>query len=708
MTDATMTDAAASAFDRLSPAVRYHIANTLGFGGLRPVQELTAHAILDGDNAVVLAPTAGGKTEAAFLPLLSQMDAEQWEGPSVIYLSPIKALLNNQEHRLTRYAAMLSRRVFKWHGDVGPSARKKFLADPADILMTTPESLEVMLVSLKVPSRRLFKHLKAVVIDEIHAFADDDRGAHLVSVLERLQRHCGYDLQRIGLSATVGNPDEIVDWLTGTSQRPSRLVDPPKPPTTPEVELDWVSTLPNAAKVIAGMHPGKKRLVFVDSRRRVEQLGELLRGAEVNTFLMHSSLSADERHQTERAFQEGSDCVIVATSTMELGIDIGDLDAVVQIDDPPSVASFLQRMGRTGRREGATANCTILCTEEEKLANAAAVLRLWRAGVVEPVEPERGAYHVLAHQLLVLALQEGGVPLSDWWAWLEGAACFRDVALDERNELVDKMLAADILHESSGRLWLGKVGEQEYGRRNFEALYAVFDAPPLLRVVWGTDEIGTVDAQFIQGLDPGACFILGGRAWQIRSVEWKKGRCGVSPAASGQHLVWQGGARLQTRAHCEALRALLVDDQADACWSPRAKKKIEEHRAEHEFLHDEPRPLVTVGSDVRWYSFFGGKANNLLARLLREQLGDTVTPGNLFIAFRDDAAKSDVAIRDEIRKLLQPGAVTWDDAARFADSFARDPLSKFQPCLPERLELRFLARRLMELPGATPWDPAGP
>ncbi|XXT25142.1 DEAD/DEAH box helicase [Sorangium sp. So ce429] len=693
-----MAEEAQGAFDRLSAAVRYHIVHTLGFSELRPVQELTAHAILDGDNCVVLAPTAGGKTEAAFLPLISRMHAEDWGPPSVLYLSPIKALLNNQEPRLTRLAGMLSRRVFKWHGDVGAGVRARFAQEPADILMTTPESLEVMLVSSRVPSRRLFRGLEAVVIDEVHAFAADDRGAHLVSLLERLQRHAGRDIQRIGLSATVGNPLEILAWLRGTSRRAARLVDPPKPPALPEVHLDWVASLPNAAKVISQLDVGKKRLVFLDSRRRVEQLGEALQSTGTSTFLMHSSLSADERRQAERAFESGRDCVIVATSTMELGIDIGDLDAVVQIDAPPTVASFLQRMGRTGRRPGSRQRATVLCTRESDLALSAALLRLWSSGYVEPVQAERAAFHVLAQQLLALCLQEGGVPVMDWWAWVAGAACFADVTERERELLLARMVASGILVATEGRLILGPKGEALYARRNFQALYAVFDAPASLEVVWGQRDVGTVDAVFVQALPPESCFVLGGRPWQITRIDWKKGVCDVVPAPDGRHLNWLGKPRLIARRLCEELRRTLLDSAEDAWWTSRARAAMRTERAGHAFLDDEPMPIVEGANEIVWHTFLGGRANNLIARLLEERLGPHVAPGNLAIKLRGDAIRSVLAVREAARALLAPGAISEADAVRHAASCAREPLSKFQPCLPEELELRFLARRLVERP----------
>lgn len=689
-----------SGFDRLSPALQYHVVNSLGFSSLRPVQELAIQAVLDGDNCVVLAPTAGGKTEAAFFPLLSRMDAEGWAAPSVIYLSPIKALLNNQKPRLERYAGMLSRRAFKWHGDVGQALRKHFIAEPADILLTTPESLEVMLLSPNVPSRRIFATLQAVVIDEVHAFAADDRGAHLAALLERLTRHCGRDVQRIGLSATVGNPEEILRWLQGTSRRPKRLVDPPKPPAQPDVRLDYVGSLSNAAKVISTMHQGGKRLVFVDSRRRVEQLGEELQRLGTTTFLAHSSLSADARRQAEQAFESGENCVIVATSTMELGIDVGDLDAVLQVDAPLSVASLLQRMGRTGRRPGTRQNATLLCTSAEELAIAAALLRLWRSGYVEPVEPERNAYHVLAQQLLALVIQEGGAPVSDWWAWVQGAAAFSEVTDSGRAELVERMLAQDILHLVDGRLLLGDRGEQLYGRRNFEALYAVFQAPPLLKVLWGPDEIGSVDALFMQSMAPAARFYLAGRAWEAKHIDWDRGTCLVEPAPHGKHLSWHGRPRLVSRTLAQAVRRLLVDDWEDELWSRRAREELAAHRSVNAFCREAEMPLREQHDRITWHTFLGGKANNLLARMLLEKLGDSVVADNFAIVLQGEAAKSGVAVRELTSELMRPDRITRDDALRHAASCVRGRMSKFQPCLSERLELEFLAARVVESPVA--------
>ncbi|MCC7380507.1 MAG: DEAD/DEAH box helicase [Deltaproteobacteria bacterium] len=673
-----------SGFDRLSGSLQAAIVQTLGWRELRPVQELAIDAVLDGANCVILAPTAGGKTEAAFFPLLSKMGTEDWRPVSVLYLSPIRALLNNQISRVESYAALIGRTAFKWHGDVGPGERRRFSSSPADILLTTPESLEAMLMSTHVPVHQLFSGLEAVVVDEVHAFAGDDRGAHLVSVLERLVRLCGRDVQRIGLSATVGNPSEILRWLAGSSERPGVVVDPGGAKRAPSLSLDFVGSVANGALVIRALHPGRKRLVFVDSRRQAEELGKALSELDVMSYVMHGSLSPAERRDAERAFSEGQDCVIVATSALELGIDVGDLDHVLQIDAPPTVASFLQRLGRTGRRAETTPNCIFLATKDAGLLQASAILLLHREGYVEPVQPSRRAFHVLAHQMMALAIQHEGVPRSDWWAWISGASAFADVSAEERERLLAHMLASDILSDHDGRLWLGSRGEKLYGAANFRKLYAVFDSPRLITVRWAAHEIGLVDANFLSALmekDGLPAFVLAGRPWRIEDIDWARGVCSVSPAADGKAARWNGGGGFLSFELCQAMRRVLVSEEMDPAWSRRAQEAIGPIRAEHAFLRDERAPLVEQGSKLVWWTFAGGAANLLLARMMEAELGGKAVSRNTSITLEGKAAESVVAVRQVIetwRAEGRPGEADW---ARFGGG-AREREGKFAEAVP--------------------------
>lgn len=232
-----------SAFDRLHPALQHHIVNSLGWKSLRPLQEQAFGPVLDGDHTLLLAPTAGGKTEAAVFPLLSRMLTERWSGLSVLYVCPIKALLNNIETRLRGYGALIGRRIGLWHGDVRGARRRAIMRERPDMLLTTPESIEVMLVSNRSEPRVLFENLQAVIVDELHAFAGDDRGWHLLAILERIRHLVGREIQRLGLSATVANPEALVEWLAPASSRPRRVIAPEGEATrTATVHLDYVGT----------------------------------------------------------------------------------------------------------------------------------------------------------------------------------------------------------------------------------------------------------------------------------------------------------------------------------------------------------------------------------------------------------------------------------------------------------------------------------
>ena len=399
-----------AAFDRLHPAVQHHIVNSLGWNGLRPTQQAAVSPILDGQHCILLAPTAGGKTEAAIFPVLSRMLSEDWRGLSVLYVCPIRALLNNLEPRLSYYFGLVGRRVGVWHGDIGDSIKKRTVKDPPDLLLTTPESLEGMLISANDDKRNLLLDVGLIIVDELHAFCGDDRGWHVRCLIQRLQRLAGRRIQVLGLTATVGNPKSLIDWML--PGQPTTVIGEGQSGDDADLTIDFVGSLENAATVISRLHSGEKRLVFCDSRAKTEELSALLRDLGVRTFVSHSSLSADERRQAEKAFAEEPNCVIVATSTLELGIDVGDLDRVIQIDAPGSVASFLQRMGRTGRRKGAMRNCLFLATDDEGLMIASAIVRLWREGFVELINPPVTPWHLVAQQGIALILQHRGLELS--------------------------------------------------------------------------------------------------------------------------------------------------------------------------------------------------------------------------------------------------------------------------------------------------------
>ncbi|BBZ54543.1 MULTISPECIES: DEAD/DEAH box helicase [Mycobacteriaceae] len=612
-------------FDLLHPGVQYHIANTLRWDGLRPTQAAAVEPILSGGDALVLAPTAGGKTEAAMFPVLSRMATEDWQGVSVLYICPLRALLNNLQPRVDGYCRWLGRSAAVWHGDVSQSQRQRILVERPDVLLTTPESIESMLVSTKVDPRMLFAGLQTVVVDEIHAFAGDDRGWHLLAVLERLCRIAGRKLQRIGLSATVGNPDQLLAWLQGgfRSQACS-VVAPAAPPTAvqPEITVDFVGSISNAATVIASLHHGEKRLVFVDSRRQAEELGAALRGHGIETYLSHSSLSAAERRRSEEAFAEARDTVIVATSTLELGIDVGDLDRVIQIGSTRTVASFLQRLGRTGRRAGTVRNCLFLAIDDESVLLAAGMLKRWSDGWVEPIAPPPHPRHIAAQQLMALCLQEHRLALGEWAQWWGDLPVFDSAA----PQIVDHLVAEGFFELDGPFLHIGPEAERRFGRRYFSDLTAVFTAPPEFVVLAGRIEVGTIGTDLLTEQTEGPrALLLAGRSWTVTHIDWERRRCFVEPAKEGGKAKWSGTGAGLSYDIARGIRSVLLGSlPAGVTFTSRATNSLASLRQTYGGNVSTDRLIVRLpdGSQGRWWTWAGTAAN----RTLQASLPDLVDP----------------------------------------------------------------------------------
>lgn len=680
-----------SAFDRLHPSLQHHIVNTLGWRSLRPLQEAALGPILDGEHVLLNAPTAGGKTEAAFFPVLSRMLTEDWRRLSVVYVCPIKALLNNLQARLHGYAQLVGRRVELWHGDVGGGARQRLLSDPPDVLLTTPESLEVILLSTRSGAREFLQDLRVAVVDEIHAFAGDDRGWHLLAVLERITRLGGHGpVQRLGLSATVGNPSELLQWLAGEGPEARRVVSPNDAGLTKaEVTLDHVGTLENAATLVSRLHRGEKRLVFADSRSRVEQLAALLRGHRVETFVSHGSLGVDERRQAESAFAERSDCVIVATSTLELGIDVGDLDRVIQLDAPPSVSSFLQRMGRTGRRAGTVRNCLFLATTPQELLRAAGQAVLWADGRIDPVRPPLLPFHVLAQQLMTICLQEGRIGDRLWSEWLAGFPARAALPADDVSTVLAHLITHGWLVREEGLLSLGPEAERRYGHRHFMELCSVFTGEPLFAVLHGRTEIGKVHPlSFVSPEGQTPILLLAGRSWRVTNIDWRHQEAFAEPAKGEGLSRWLGPGRPDSFEHCRSMRRVLLTGQVPATLTRRANEALKDLRSEFSWVDEACTSVMPDGSGrFRWWTFAGLLANMTLAAALGTAGRQGGKVDNLSIELPEERAPMDL-----LEALRKRAAETEGSLQAPIDPRAIEQL-KFSGCLPQPLAYTVLQRR---------------
>ncbi len=684
-----------TAFDQLHPALQHHIVNSLGWRELRPFQENVIPSVLAGEHSIILAPTAGGKTEAALFPVLSRMLSGDWKGLSVLYICPIKALLNNLDVRLQRYCSLLGRRSALWHGDIKTSSRRRILKDPPDCLLTTPESLEVMLVSRQVERERFFSNLRVVIVDEIHAFAGDDRGWHLLSVLERISRLSGRELQRLGLSATVGNPEDLLEWLAGSCQGERRVMLPSASISAEtDVKLDFVGSLANAATVISRLNRGEKRLVFLDSRARVEELATRLRELEVTTFVTHSSLSPEQRHLAEEAFAAREDCVIAATSVLELGIDVGDLDRVIQIDAPPTVSSFLQRMGRTGRRSSTKRNCLFLATSDDALLQAAALIHLWKNGFVEPVVPPPAPLHVLAQQIMALALQESGIGRRAWQDWIGSVPAFATLTEEDIANVITHMITSDILWDDEGILWFGRRGEEEYGRRNFMDLLSVITSEPLFSVRYGRKDLGFVhQLSFTAKQGERTTLLLAGKSWTVNHLDWQRKIAYVEPAHKRGRSRWLGVGRPLSFEISRAIRYILAADAVSNHWSQRATDQINVLRQSVPWLIDGQTTVDSAGDTSTWWTFAGSRANAAIVQSLNLRGCNDVSHDNLSVSINKMLTHDELCSHIEAIRSSEPESMKVPVSDEAIEQL------KFSTCLPIPMVNSMLEQRLANVNG---------
>jgi ATP-dependent Lhr-like helicase len=671
-------------FERLHAALQYHIVNSMGWTGLRPTQADAVAPILEGQHCLILAPTAGGKTEAAIIPVLSHMATGEWPGASVLYVCPIKALLNNLESRLSRYAGFVGRTVQVWHGDIGQGTKARARRSAPDILLTTPESLEGMLISTKVDRASWFGSVRVVIVDELHAFAGDDRGWHLRAVIKRIEAYARQPIQRIGLSATVGNPDELLAWFAGAGER--QIVGSSSVSTDADVTIDHVGSMANAATVISRLHRGSKRLVFCDSRSRVEELGVALRSLNTRTFVSHSSLSASERKLAETAFAEEQDCVIVATSTLELGIDVGDLDYVIQIDSPSTVSSFLQRMGRSGRRAGSRRNCLFLTTTDEAFLLACAITTLWREKYVEHIKPPPLPWHIVAQQMLALVLEYPGLSAREVVA--VARTQFPDLDPETVATVFDFMEARGLLFVSSGLASMGPEGEKLFGRSHFLDLLSAFASPMVLAARHGATELGDVDPMAVQQQKDGpTVLLLGGRSWKVIAVEWSRRTVWLEPTHEKGKSRWLGTSRRLGFEVCQAMRRVLLQEgDAGLVLSKRGTRQLDDVRdliiaPEHQgSLLLEHLP----SGRHRWWTFAGGAVNSALAL----RLGETGSARVDDLWVETDAG---VPVPELIQRPVDHSAIT-----AFGAKMAERSALKFAACLCFDLVAAVVAERLLD------------
>jgi ATP-dependent Lhr-like helicase len=561
-------------FSRLAPFIQEYIYNH-NWTELRPVQIAACEIIFDTDaHLLVAAGTASGKTEAAFLPVLTQL----YENPSAsigaLYIGPIKALINDQFERLNGLLKEADIPVYHWHGDVSQSRKKQVLKTPQGILQITPESLESLLINKNSELVRLFGDLRFVIIDEIHAFMGSERGCQILCQLQRLTNTTQKKPRRIGLSATLGDYSLAEDWLrSGTD----------KSVITPNIEggkrqlklaVEHFYSGEDAEKCIFDLSNSRKCLIFANNKTETESIIAALRKIAFHKGLPdiyhvhHGSISASLRQVAESAMREANKpAVTAATLTLELGVDIGHLERVIQLESPPSVASFLQRLGRTGRR-GEAADMRFVCVEEEsahdapiyeqipwQLLQCIAIIQLYlESRWIEPIQPIQYPFSLLYHQTMSILAAAGELKAAVLAEQVFSLPSFAAVSEEDLKLLLRYLIDINHIQQADqGKLIIGLAGERIVNKFQF---YAVFPETQEFVVKYGKTEVGSIAML----LPVGYQFALAGRTWEVVELDFKKRIISVKHVEGQASIFWRGGSGSIHSKILQQMRQVLLED----------------------------------------------------------------------------------------------------------------------------------------------------
>ena len=537
-----------NAFDKLHDRIR---AKLLEESILEPTQpqEEAIPAILSGENVLLIAPTGTGKTEAASLPIFHKILSSERKGTLAVYITPLRALNRDMLRRFHEWGEALHITVAVRHGDTSQADRRKQALKPPDLLITTPETLQVMLTGKLL--RQNLSTVKMVVVDEVHEMASSKRGSQLAVLLERLAELAG-EFQRIGLSATVGSPEAVARLLVGT-KRSFKIVQ-----TNVERASDFrvVSPIPSrgdyamattlecdprlAAQIrfIRETVSNKKCLIFVNTRQAAEVLGSRFRQLNEPIGVHHGSLSVEARVEAEEAFKAGELRGLICTSSMELGIDIGDVDHVIQYSSPREVSRLLQRVGRAGHKIGLISSGTIIATCADDVAEGCAIARGAAAGELEAILIHEKPADVLANQIVGLEMDFGDIASEKALQIVTRAYPFRQLTGEEMVGVVGQMEENRVVRLTDNGVLQRTRKAREYYIENLsmipdEKRYNVYD-------IVGRRSVGTLDEAFVISFaQPGATFVTKGEIWEITEIEENEIKV-VPIHRSGEIPSWTG------------------------------------------------------------------------------------------------------------------------------------------------------------------------
>jgi ATP-dependent helicase Lhr and Lhr-like helicase len=672
-------------FPSLHESLQQVLSQRLDWKELREVQERAYRAVTAGCDALIIAPTAGGKSEAALIPVMDDILKNGRPGIACLYISPLKALINDQEERFSLFCDPTSLSVMKWHGDV-PKGDRSWKEEPPHFLMITPESLEVLLQE-KILSADL-RRVRFIIIDELHAFVESDRGVHLKVLLARIDRLAKRKIVRIGLSATTGNPEAILHWLSD-KRHGEELVTVPSAPQEKQFRFLVEPEEDRRTEALVRAVTGKKALVFVSSRSGAEDLARGCSGRLRNLHIHHSSLSPASRRQAEEAFASQDGACIICTSTLELGIDIGDLDVVVQVGPPDTVSSFLQRMGRSGRRTRAAFVFWILRDSRELLCSIAIIECAMRRQV-EDLRPVTRPWNVLIQQFFLFLHSHPRTTTKELASTVLAAPLLSAIEPAVLDRIVDYLAGSGYITRDGEVIMPGPEAERVFGRSNGRDLYSVIAGGGEYRAVTPDGEfVGKLDARFVNGRDPQG-LTLGGKAWSVIACDEGHNLVVVVPGGSNMtRTFWTGGNEGGlSPLVCRMVQKIVSRKGTSLPLNEKEQELLQRALAEFpagigaEGLYikedDEKKGTVTV------VSMHGSDFNRVLALLLRHRLGQKVQVRYHDFAVIVNRAGKEGAVKRVAASVREIQAMDYPDIAEILPLPPRDGW-KFADILPEPL-----------------------
>jgi ATP-dependent helicase Lhr and Lhr-like helicase len=658
-----------AAFERLDRRLQRWIWER-NWTELRDIQEATIHAVLDdAKDLIISAATASGKTEAAFLPICSCLVTETAESIRALYISPLKALINDQCDRLDGLCEYLEIPVHRWHGDVGSNRKSALLTHPSGILLITPESLEALFVRHGPEIGRLFAQLAYVVVDELHSFIGTERGRQLQSLLHRIEVILQRQVPRIGLSATLSEMPLVADFLRPGHGEQVTIIESQAEGQELKIQLRGYDLVPSSesetvpTQIIQHLFHtlcGSDNLIFPNRRQAVETYADKLRELcetqnRPNVFIPHhGNLSKALREEAEARLKDKTVPVnLICTTTLEMGIDVGSVQSIAQIGVPPSVASLRQRVGRSGRR-GDPAVLRVYIAEPElrddshpqdslrvELVQAIAIVRLLIQRWCEPPPPAALHPSTLVQQTLSLIAQYNGATAWELWRILCHLGPFAGIDQSMFAKVLRSLATSDLIMQSpDGTLLLGQRGERIVNNYHF---YAVFSTEEEYRLISEGKPLGTLPLR--ASLQMGHILIFAGRRWKVVSVDHQRKEASLRPASDGKVPQFFGDKfPVHARIHQEMLR-LYTSKEVPIFLDGRAKEFLEESRSNFARFGLATCPLLPYNDGILLFCWDGDRARQTLIEQLRRS-GLTVSDEGLAILCREISL-------EEVKKILR-------------------------------------------------------